>query len=282
MAQDQNDPALMIGAYRALAGTLYFLGDFETSRQYAMRGVQIWRSGGVQSPVEEVNAPAVSCLVFQATSEWHLGEIGSCKATIVEAILIAKGLNDMHGLAVALIFAGLAAHLEHDPSGVERLASDAIELSMRQNFAAWLAMGTVLRGWARSVTGDPMGGIPWIERGIEGLRVTGSTREVPHCLGLKAEALHLANRTSEALAAIEEAEKIVERSEEREWCAELQRLRGVFLTKMGAARSEIEKAFSKAISTAKQQKSISLERRAEETYAEYRRKNASGSGGSEF
>jgi hypothetical protein len=282
LAQEQNDSTLMIEACRALACTLYFLGEFQKARQYAMRGVQLWRSGNVQSYTEDPYTPVVACLCFLAGSEWHFGEIAACKAHMLEAISLAKELNDMHGLAVALIFAGLAAHLEHDPSGVERLASDAIELSMRQNFAAWLAMGTVLRGWARSVTGDPMGGIPWIERGIEGLRVTGSTREVPHCLGLKAEALHLANRTSEALAAIEEAEKIVERSEEREWCAELQRLRGVFLTKMGAARSEIEKAFSKAISTAKQQKSISLERRAEETYAEYRRKNASGSGGSEF
>ena len=59
LAQEQNDSALMIGAYRALAVTLYFLGDFETARQYAMQGVQIWRSGGVQSPVEEVDAPAV-------------------------------------------------------------------------------------------------------------------------------------------------------------------------------------------------------------------------------
>ena len=55
LAQDQNDSALMIGAYSALAVTLYYLGDFESARQYAMRGVQIWRSGGVQSPVEEVD-----------------------------------------------------------------------------------------------------------------------------------------------------------------------------------------------------------------------------------
>ena len=36
----------MIGAYSALAGTLCYLGDFKTSRQYAIRGVEIWRSGG--------------------------------------------------------------------------------------------------------------------------------------------------------------------------------------------------------------------------------------------
>ena len=65
LAQEQNDSALMIGAYRALAVTLYFLGDFETARQYAMRGLQIWRSGGVHSPVEEVIAPAVGCLYLR-------------------------------------------------------------------------------------------------------------------------------------------------------------------------------------------------------------------------
>src|SRR5271169_3747872 len=51
LAQEQDDSALMIGAHRSLAATLYWLGDFETARQYAMHGVQIWRSGSVQSPV---------------------------------------------------------------------------------------------------------------------------------------------------------------------------------------------------------------------------------------
>ena len=36
LAQEQHDSALMIGAFRALAVTLYFLGDFEAARQYAM------------------------------------------------------------------------------------------------------------------------------------------------------------------------------------------------------------------------------------------------------
>src|SRR5271166_839773 len=36
LAQDQNDSALMIGAYRALAVTLFYLGDFESAQQYAI------------------------------------------------------------------------------------------------------------------------------------------------------------------------------------------------------------------------------------------------------
>src|SRR6202045_2358338 len=75
LAQEQNDARLMMGAYRVLASTLYFLGDFETARQYAMRGLEIWRSGGVHCQVEEVSAPAVNCLNFKALTEWHFGEI---------------------------------------------------------------------------------------------------------------------------------------------------------------------------------------------------------------
>jgi len=53
-------------------------------------------------------------------------------------------------------------------------------------------------------------------------------------LALKAEALYLADRTSEALETIGEAEALAERSEERWWCAELHRLRSEFLAATGA------------------------------------------------
>jgi predicted ATPase len=93
---------------------------------------------------------------------------------------------------------------------------------------------------------------------------------VPYFLALKAEALHLAHRTSAALEAISEAEALVEKSEERWWCAELHRLRGVFLATIGADEVQIEAPFREAIRIAREQKSISLQKRAEKTYAEYR------------
>ena len=51
---------------------------------------------------------------------------------------------------------------------------------------------------------------------------------MPYFLALKAEALHLADRTIEALDAIREAQTLAETSEARWWYAELDRLRGVF------------------------------------------------------
>jgi adenylate cyclase len=283
LAQEQHDSALMMGACRALAVTLYFLGDFEAARQYAMRGVQIRRSGGVQSPVEEFISPAVHCLVFEALSDWHFGETARCHTTMAEAISLAKELNDTHALAFSLLFwAVILGHLEGNPAEMARLASDLIELSTRQDFAFWLPAGEIFRGWARSASGNTAEGISWIEDGIRDYRATGAMLRMPYFLALKAEALYFADRVSEALEAITEAQGAVERSEERWWCAELHRLRGVFLAALGAEETQIETSFSEAIRTAKEQKSISLQKRAEATYAEYRRQKASASVGRGF
>jgi len=282
LAHEQNGSALMIGAYRALGVTLYYLGDFESARQCTMGGVQIWRSEGVQSPVEEVTAPAVTCLCHEALFEWHFGEIDSCQATMAEGISLAKDLKDMHALAVALHHAAVLGSFVRNPATVERFASDLIELSTRHQFAYWLAGGEVLRGWARSASGDTAEGLPRIADGIVDWRATGSKILMPYYLALKAEALYLALRTSEALEAISEAEALAERFEERWWSAELHRLRGVFLTALGADETQIEASFGEAIRTAKEQKAVSLEKRAEATYAEYRRQKASGSGGHGF
>ena len=105
---------------------------------------------------------------------------------------------------------------------------------------------------------------------------------MPYFLALKAEALYFADRVSEALEAITEGQGAVERSEERWWCAELHRLSGVFLTALGPDETEIEASFCEAIRTAREQKSVSLEKRAEATQAEYRRQKAIGSGGRGF
>ena len=282
LAQEQNESALMIGAYRALAATLYFSGDFEPARQHAMRGVEIWRSGGVQSPVEEVGASSVVCLCYEALSEWHLGEIVSCQVTMAEAISLAKELKDMHALAQALWFAAVLGACERNPAEVERLTSDLIELSTRQNFATWLPGGVVLRGWARSASGAAAEGLAWIEDGIRDYRPLGATLVTQYHLTLKAEALYLAHRTSEALEAVKEADSLVERTGER-WCyVELHRLRGVFLAALGGDETQVEASFCEAIRIAKEQKSVSLEKRAEATYAEYSRQKASGSGGRGF
>jgi hypothetical protein len=279
LAQEQNDAGLMLAADQVFAAIFYFLGEFDSARKYARRGVQLWRSGSVKSPVaEEIQAPAVNCLIYEAMSAWHFGEIASGRALMDEAISLAKELKDTNALVLALVFAANLAHLEGHPAKVDRLASDLIELSTRHNFVQWLAIGAISRGWARSASGNTVEGIPQIEQGIRDLRATGTALDLTAFLPFKAEAFHLADRTSEALEAVNEAVAIAERFEHGYGSAELHRLRGVLFAALGAEELRIEASFCEAIRIAKEQKSVSLEKRAEATYAEYRREKASTSG----
>jgi tetratricopeptide (TPR) repeat protein len=283
LAQEQNNAGLMLAAYQVFAAVFYFLGEFDSSRKYARHGVQIWRSGSVQSPVaEEIQAPVVNCLIYEAMADWHFGEIASCHALMDEAISTAKELKDRYALALALGFAAGLGYAERNPAEVDRLASELIELSTRQHFAHYLTLGSILRGWARSVSGNTAEGILWIEQGIRDYRATEPVLGLPDHLARRAEALYLADRTSEALEAISEAVAIAERFEHGYCSAELHRLRGVLLAAMGADETQIEASFCEAIRIAKEQKSVSLEKRVQATYAEYRRQKASGSGGRGF
>jgi len=128
---------------------------------------------------------------------------------------------------------------------VDRLASDMIELSTRHNFVHGLALGAIYRGWARSASGNTTEGIPWIEQGIRDLRASGTGLDLPGHLARKAEALHLADRTSEALKAINEAVAIAERFEHGYCSAELHRLRGVFSPLWVLARPRLRLRFAK-------------------------------------
>ena len=86
----------------------------------------------------------------------------------------------MHALAVALHYAAHLAYYERNPAEVERLASELIELSTRHNFVYWLASGEILRGWARSASGDTAEGILVDRAGNK--RLSGNRCDAEHAI----------------------------------------------------------------------------------------------------
>jgi hypothetical protein len=154
LAQEQNDSLRLTGACASLACTLLFLGDFEASGQYAIRGVQLSRSLSTRACGLLENA-AVSVLCYKALFEAHIGEITSSRATMAEAISLAEELKDMYSLALTLVFAAVLETTERNLAEMERYSSDLIELSTRHHFAYFLALGSIFRGWARSAPVTP-------------------------------------------------------------------------------------------------------------------------------
>ena len=190
----------MLAAYQVFAAVFTFWASLNCPGDTRGMRLQIWRSGSVQSPVtEEIQAPVVNCLVYEARCDWHFGEIASCHALMDEAISTAKELNDRYALGHALNWAAGLGYDERNPGEVHRLASDLIELSTRHNFLYLLTEAAIYRGLARSASGKPAEGILWIEQGIRDLRASGSMLPLSFHLGHKAEALHLAGRTLKLL-----------------------------------------------------------------------------------
>jgi tetratricopeptide (TPR) repeat protein len=281
-SEQQNTPALTVGALQALAITYYYLGDFSSARRYAAQGTEIYHSGQAKMQVEDVHAPAVVCLCFQALSEWQLGESADCHAIMAEAVSLAEELHDTNSLAVALCEAADLAHYCYTPQEAERSASALIELSARNNFPFFQAVGNVLFAWASSFDGDPNEAITRVEAGIADYQATGSVLNLPYLHALKAEVLYRASRTLEAIKTLGEAERMVEKCKDRWWCAEMHRLRAIFLCALGANHSEIETSFIAAIATAREQNAITLLTRAKRTFAKYRRRKVKTPGGHSF
>jgi predicted ATPase len=279
LAKEQDDPALMMGARRALAVSLFCVGDFQNARQHAVQSIQIWRSGGGYDFIQEVDAPPVTCLTTRALCEWHSGDVDSCNASIAEAIALAKELHNMQALAQAIYYAGIVAHFDGHIAEVDRSASELIDLSAQHNFVTWLPLGFIHKGWARAASGDAFKGFAWIDEGIEDYRKRGSSLGLPYFFSLKAETLHSMGRISEAHETIKDAQEMAEKFGIRWWYPELLRLRSVFLANLGAGDTKVESSFCAAIDCAKKQNSISLLQRAKATCAQYRRQKASGSGG---
>ena len=115
------------------------------------------------------------------------GDITSCQATIEEAISLARELNDMHGLALALDIAASVACNQRNLTKAELYSSELIQLSTRHHFALWMAAGVIYRGWALSAAGKSAEGTLSIEQGIRDLRATGELNPAGDFLALKAK-----------------------------------------------------------------------------------------------
>jgi serine/threonine protein kinase len=270
LAQEHGDPVLMIGAYCALADSAYCGGQFRGAHTHAIRGIELWKSRGGLDSIAFLEAPPATFFVIKSLCEWHFGEAEQCKLAMAAAVSVAKALKDTQALVKAIYFSSMIAHFNGDVDSVNRLSSELLEISSKNNFLTWLPLGQAHRGWVTSRSGDTVKGLTSIDKAIIDYKNRGSILGLPYLLALKAEILHSANRPAEALEVVRDALDRAETSGIRWWYADLIRFEGVLLATTGRPTSEVETRIAAAVRTAREQESVALEKRAEVTLAEYR------------
>src|SRR5262249_40643525 len=140
-------------------------------------------------------------------------------------------------LALALHFAAVVAQFRQDPAGVRESAGQALAVAVEHRFAFWQAGATVLLGWAAAADGSG-DGVGLIEQGLDAWQATGSEPYRTYYLGLLAEALGRAGRAGGGLAVLADAERLIGRTGERLYEAEVHRLRGELLAGSDPAAAE--------------------------------------------
>jgi predicted ATPase len=269
LAQRVQEPGLLVPAYSALGMTLYWLGEFAPSREYVEQGIALYdpQQHGSHTLLYAYD-PGVACLFYAAWDLWHLGYPDQALKRSHEALTLAQELSHPFSLAVALVVAAWLHQFRREGQATQEWAESIIALSTEQEFAQWLAVGTVLRGWALVEQGQREEGIPEMRQGMDALQAIGSEIERPCFLALLAEACGKVGQAEEGLAALAEALTMVDKSGERFYEADLYRLRGQLILKsqVPGSRSTVEKdaeeCFLKAIEIARRQQAKSLELRA--------------------
>ena len=128
----------------------------------------------------------------------------------------------------------------------------------------WKACGTTLQGCVLALTGNPSDAIHQIGSGITAYRSTGSTLSLlPTWLSYRAKTYADLHQFEDAWRCIDEVIVTVEKTKERWWEAEVNRIAGEIALKMpepDSAKAEVY--FNHALTIARQQKAKSWELRA--------------------
>lgn len=261
LAQKESDAAMMIGAYRSLCDTTYFMGSFARARDYADRGVAIWEAQGPTTIIGEISIPVVTCVSFAALALWQLGDAEGAFADIEKAISMAEGLAHAHSIAVALHFDGYISHFCGLPFRAEQTARRLIELSQQNGFRFWLAGAHVQLGWARTSLGSHGEGLSLISDGLRMWRATNAELIVPYWLAMSAQAHAAAGRDAACLDMLDAGCRSADARGELWWKAELLRLKGQHLVEQGLRNLGVQ-CLRQALELAGTQGSLSLQLRA--------------------
>lgn len=269
LASRLKDPVLLLEAHRVLGMTLFHLGEFALAREQLEQGAHLYDPQQHRSlAFLSVADPGVACLAYLARTLWHLGFPDQALEKIYRALDLAQDLSHPFSLAAARVYTARVHQCCRDAQATLEQAETAIALSMEQGFPHYISMGTILRGWATAQQGDVEAGIIQIRDGLAAGDSTQIRIARTHFLAMLAEAHCQAGQVEEGLNVLAEALTSIEQSFERQWQAELYRLKGelLLLVKNGdhnqAEITASEDCFLKALTLARQQGSKALELRA--------------------
>jgi predicted ATPase len=191
---------------------------------------------------------------------WFLGYPEQALRVCAEARRYADTSQHPFSEAMARTIILRVHQFRGDAAAVVGQANAAIALCEEHEFAHYLAMALILRGWANAQQGEFEQGIAEIQEGWEKERDTGALLLESYTLGLLADACMKNERYGQAFEFLDQAQlRLNEENSERFYAAEIHRLLGEAYLRPRRDLDEAERYFCKGLEVAREQKAKSLE-----------------------
>ncbi|HKA54473.1 MAG TPA: hypothetical protein VKJ47_12510, partial [Candidatus Binatia bacterium] len=270
LARKEQDPMLLLWAHAAVGAASAHLGEWASARIHLEQGISLY------DPHKHRTSLGVACLFCLASTLSALGYPDQAWQKVQAALAVAEGQSDSHSLVYALVRTALFHLSFRESYSAQQRAETAIVVATEQEFAHWLAIGTIARGAALAEQGRVEEGIAQMRQGLVAYQATGAETARPWFLALLAAGYGRAGRIDEGLNTLAEALAVMHRTEDRHCEAELYQLKGELTLRQSRVRgpesavaslrhpipstqAEAEAYFLKAIATARRQEAKSLE-----------------------
>jgi predicted ATPase len=264
LAQQAQDPAMLLAAHRALGSTLFFLGAVASAYTHLAQGLRLYDPQQHRAVAFRYGDDAgVNCHNYVARTLWILGYPDQGLARTREVVMLVQQLAHPYSLTLALINASIFHTFRREVRAAQEHAEAALNLATEQGFPYWMAQGAILRGWTLTQQGQAQAGIEQLIQSLRALRATGAKIWRPYFFALLAEAQGIQWEPGAGLTVLAEALTLVNTTGERWYESELHRLKGELLLQQNADnQAEAEVCFHQAIAIAQNQHAKSWELRA--------------------
>jgi predicted ATPase len=264
MARLAKDPVLELLADEMLGFVLILPGELSRTRAHLEHAIQVYDPQEHHFLAHLYGAdPGVISLSWLSLVLWFLGYPDQALKRSQQALDLAQQLAHPTSLAFAQVCAGgQFFQFYRDARRCQEWATRCMKLSSEPGLPIYLAVATVMHGWALTEQGQVKAGIAQIREGIAIHQTTGSAALMSLFLMVLAKAYGAAGMPGEGLASLAEASAVMEKTGERYCEAEIQRVKGELLRMQGADAGEVEPHYRKALQVAREQSAKSWELRA--------------------
>jgi predicted ATPase len=264
LAQQEDDPACLLEAHHTLWTTRLLLGELPLARAHLEQGQALYDFQHHRVlAVRYGHDPGVCCRSVAAVALWLLGYPDQALGQQHAAQTLAQEVAHPPSLAFTRMLTAMAHLLRREAHAAHEQAEALLALATEQGFAFFLALGSLLRGRARTALGQGGEHSGQMRQDLLALRETGTVLWEPYLLALVAEAYAHEGQVEAGRTTLAEALAAAQATGERWGEAELYRLQGEWLLRPpGLDTPQAETCFQQSLAVARHQQAKSWELRA--------------------